>query len=116
MNLIQRVSQINIDNKSNVLKMYETAFEVFCKFPGVEYHTSWKCDVLPIIHLLRNASQALQSYLKETLNSLKVDNIIPKINKPTDWVLILMFVEKPNGLLRLCLDPRDLNLQNGSII
>lgn len=35
--------------------------------------------------------------------------VIKKINEPTSWVLVLVAVEKPNGKLRTCLDPRDLN-------
>ncbi|GFU98654.1 transposon Ty3-G Gag-Pol polyprotein [Trichonephila clavipes] len=32
-----------------------------------------------------------------------------KVNKPTNWVQSLVIVENPDGNLRLCLDPRDLN-------
>ena len=36
-------------------------------------------------------------------------DIIDKVEGPTDWVSNLVIVEKPNGKLRVCLDPRDLN-------
>ena len=36
-------------------------------------------------------------------------DIIEPVQKPTDWVNGLVLVEKPNGKLRLCLDPRPLN-------
>ena len=32
-----------------------------------------------------------------------------KVDQPTDWVHNLVIVEKKNGSLRLCLDPRALN-------
>ena len=32
-----------------------------------------------------------------------------KVDQPTDWVNNLVVVEKRNGSLRLCLDPKDLN-------
>ena len=32
-----------------------------------------------------------------------------KIDEPTDWVSSMVIVEKDNGQLRICLDPRDLN-------
>ncbi|KAL7880871.1 hypothetical protein SRHO_G00031250 [Serrasalmus rhombeus] len=35
--------------------------------------------------------------------------VIQKINEPTDWVSFLVIVQKKNGALRICLDPRDLN-------
>ena len=36
-------------------------------------------------------------------------DIIEPVQKPTDWVNGLVLVEKPNGKLRVCLDPRPLN-------
>ncbi|XP_063389640.1 uncharacterized protein K02A2.6-like [Cydia fagiglandana] len=36
-------------------------------------------------------------------------NVIEKIEKPTDWVNSIVVVEKANGTLRVCLDPRSLN-------
>ena len=35
--------------------------------------------------------------------------VIDKVTTPTDWVNSLVVVEKENGKLRICLDPRDLN-------
>ena len=35
--------------------------------------------------------------------------IIEPVDEPTDWVNGLVIVEKPNGKLRICLDPRPLN-------
>ncbi|GFX50424.1 hypothetical protein TNCV_339591 [Trichonephila clavipes] len=40
---------------------------------------------------------------------LEKEGIVSKVNKPTDWVQSLVIVEKPDGSLRLCLDPRDIN-------
>ena len=36
-------------------------------------------------------------------------DIIEVIKKPTDWVNGLVILEKPNGKLRICLDPQPLN-------
>ena len=38
-----------------------------------------------------------------------VDLDIERIQKPTDWINDLAIIEKPNGKLRICLDPRPLN-------
>ena len=35
--------------------------------------------------------------------------VLKRVDQPTDWVHNLVIVEKKNGTLRLCLDPRDLN-------
>ena len=37
------------------------------------------------------------------------NGVIKRIKGPTDWVNSLVFVEKPDRSLRICLDPRDLN-------
>ena len=34
--------------------------------------------------------------------------VIKRTEKPSDWVKSLVTVEKPNGSLGLCLDPKDL--------
>ena len=36
-------------------------------------------------------------------------DIIKRVQKPTDWVNGLKVVEKANGKLRVCLNPRPLN-------
>lgn len=35
--------------------------------------------------------------------------VLCKVDQPTDWVNNLVVIEKRNGSLRLCLDPKDLN-------
>lgn len=43
------------------------------------------------------------------LDKLTKDEIISPVDYPTDWVNNLQIVEKPNGKLRICLDPKPLN-------
>ena len=52
---------------------------------------------------------ALQPRLKSALEDMEQKGVISKCDGPTDWVSSLLIVEKKNGTLRLCLDPRDLN-------
>ena len=40
---------------------------------------------------------------------MEKNRIIVKVNRPRDWVNSLVVREKPNGSLRVCLDPKDLN-------
>ena len=35
--------------------------------------------------------------------------ILSKIEDPTDWISSQVVVRKPNGIIRLCLHPKDLN-------
>ena len=44
------------------------------------------------------------------LKRLESTGVIAQVNCPTDWVSSLVIAEKKNGSLKLCLDPRDLNM------
>ena len=35
--------------------------------------------------------------------------VIEKVDQPTDWMNSIVLIEKHNGDLRICLDPKDLN-------
>jgi len=47
--------------------------------------------------------------LKNELDSMVRFGVTAKVDKPTPWVSSLVCVEKKDGSLRLCLDPKDLN-------
>ena len=36
-------------------------------------------------------------------------NVIEKVQEATEWVNSMVVITKPNGKLRICIDPRDLN-------
>lgn len=40
---------------------------------------------------------------------MEESGVIEKVTEPTDWVNSLVVVEKPNGKLRVCIDPKELN-------
>eukprot|EP00112_Aurelia_sp_Birch-Aquarium-sp1_P011735 Seg247.5 transcript_id=Seg247.5/GoldUCD/mRNA.D3Y31 product="Retrovirus-related Pol polyprotein from transposon 297" pseudo=true protein_id=Seg247.5/GoldUCD/D3Y31 len=54
-------------------------------------------------------SNATKSRLKDELERLESLGVITKVTKPTDWVSNLVVAEKPNGKLRVCIDPQHLN-------
>lgn len=62
-----------------------------------------------MLHYKKRIPHALMDGLKKELDVLVVDGIISVVNYPTDWVNNLQLVEKANGRLRICLDPRALN-------
>ena len=72
-----------------------------------EYHID--PSVPPIIQTPRNVPYAKRTQLKETLDKLECDGIIASVDEPTDWIHNLVFTEKRNGSLRICLYPRPLN-------
>ena len=51
----------------------------------------------------------LKEKVKHTLQKNVESGVLVKVDQLTDWVHNLVTVEKKNGSLRLCLDPRELN-------
>ncbi|GFU11707.1 retrovirus-related Pol polyprotein from transposon 297 [Trichonephila clavipes] len=96
-------------SKNELIKQYKDVFTGVGEFPNEPYHITLKDNAVPVIHSPRRVPLALQPKLKSTLDRLEKEGIVSKVNKPTDWVQSLVIVEKPNGNLRLCLDPRDHN-------
>ena len=58
---------------------------------------------------VRKIPLALKPKLEMELTRMVDLDIIETIQKPTNWVNGLVVVEKLNGKLRVCLDPRSLN-------
>lgn len=46
---------------------------------------------------------------KAELERIEHLGVIEHVREPTDWVNSMVTVVKPNGKLRICIDPRDLN-------
>ena len=57
----------------------------------------------------RKIPESLKQPLREHLDDLVKRDVIERVNGPTEWVSALVVVAKPNGKIRLCLDPRPLN-------
>lgn len=87
---------------------YKENFVGLGKLHGV-YHIELDSTVQPVIHPPRKVPYALLPKLQETLQELETKGVVARVDRPTDWVNSLVIVEKKNGDLRLCLDPRDLN-------
>ena len=96
------------DPKEALLHEYADCFSGIGCFEG-EFHITLDPAVTPVIHPPRRVPEALQEQVKKELDSLEAQGIITKVSEPTDWVNSLVCVTKPNGSLRLCLDPKDLN-------
>ena len=65
--------------------------------------------VPPVQLPARKPPVALKEKYQEALNRLVEIVIIAKVSDPTEWISSTVVVMKPNGKIRLCLDPRPLN-------
>ncbi len=65
--------------------------------------------VPPVKMPLRKMPIAIQAQLKDKLQRLERLDLIERVDTPTEWISSLVAVKKPNGELRLCIDPKPLN-------
>ena len=52
---------------------------------------------------------SLHKKLKDELDRMVRLEVIQPIDEPTEWVSSLVIIEKPDGRIRVCLDPKPLN-------
>ncbi|UYV72214.1 K02A2.6-like [Cordylochernes scorpioides] len=68
-----------------------------------------KEDAIPQVYTARRLPLALREPVREELEKMSKLGVIKKINKPTEWSHPMVVVKKPNGDVRICIDPRKLN-------
>ena len=109
--LVRRVSVINDDVGAQIKKPHPTLFQNGngC-LPGL--HTIvLKEGAEAVVHAPRRVAVAKRPELKKELERQVQLGFLAKVDEPTDWVNSLVVVEKANGKMRLCIDPKDLNKQ-----
>ena len=72
------------------------------------YTMHLKPEVQPLVHAARKVTVAIREKVKAELDRMEKLNVISKVDEPTKWVNSMLVVPKPNGAVRIFLDPRDL--------
>lgn len=111
--LIERVNNTNVvkgfpDTELEFVNKYADLFSGLGKCPGT-CSIVLKEDAVPVLHYRKRIPHSLHDRLKSELDVLIQQGIISPVDYPTDWVNNIQIVEKPNGSLRICLDPKPLN-------
>lgn len=109
--LIKRVDSLETvpKNKDEVLIKYKNVFQGAGLIKNYKYKIHLDKNAVPCIHNSYRVPFSLQPKLQKLLNELEDQGIVSKVTYPTSWVNRLVIVEKPDGKLRICLDPRSLN-------
>lgn len=105
MKLVQRIDSLDID----LLNQYNDVFEGLGCITDVTYHIKVDPTHPPVIHPPRRVPVTLRSKIQEELARMESLDVIEKVAEPTDWVNSMVTIIKPNGKIRICIDPRDLN-------
>ena len=110
LNLIKRVMVVKSKEKQlpSFISEFESCFGELGTLPKV-YKIVVDPSVSPVVHHPRRVPIAIQPKLKEELDRTESLGVISKVTEPTYWVSSLVIVHTPDGRIRVCLDPKDLN-------
>ena len=114
LNLIKRViDNVNLVRDEKIAQLVEEFKDTFDEIGTLKrtYKMVLKDDATPIISPTRRIPYALNEKVKEEIARMLKLGVIERIpeNEPTDWLNTMVVAHKPNGKVRICLDPRNLN-------
>lgn len=98
-----------MDDYNNLKEEYSHVLEGLGCLPG-KHTIIVDQNVKPVAHAARKIPFALRDRLKTELDRMEKQSVITKVHEPTDWVNSIVIVKKKNDSIRVCLDPRDLNM------
>lgn len=109
LSLIKRMDVIHTGQltKESVKALYNNVFTGLGKLGN--YHITLQDGCTPVVNPPRRVPHSLKERLQKAIEANVKSGVLVKVDQPTDWVHNLVIVEKKNGSLRLCLDPRTLN-------
>ena len=105
---VRTVDTAHVNSPNSILDEFNDLFEGLGELEG-EHHIEINPEVKPVIHPPRKVPFTLLPKLKQELERMEQLGAIEKVDQPTEWVNSIVIVEKPDGNLRICLDPKDLN-------
>ena len=110
--LVQRVS-VDTVAENDVLTEAKMRAQYRDVFTGLgkcerEYHVEVDSNVTPVIQRCRKVTYARCD--KHTLVDLEKRGVIASVDRPREWVHNLVITEKRDGRMRVCLDPKPLNM------
>lgn len=111
--IVKKINNIEIKReytttKEDFIAKNLDVFNGVGSFPG-KYKIKLTENAIPVVKPPRRVPLKILKPLQNSLEALIEKNIISKVNEPRDWVHNLVIIEKSDGTLRLCLDPRNLN-------
>ena len=98
----------SIRSTDDLIKEFPDQFKGIGRFPG-KYKIQLCHDAHPVIHAPRKCPIALCPKVKEHLDKMECLGMITHVDKPTDMVSCITYIQKANGKPCLCLDPCNLN-------
>jgi hypothetical protein len=92
--------------KEFVLEHYDKVFQPGRgNLLGALMHIEMDPDIRPVHAPRRCIPIAKIQRVNEALEKLCEERVIVPVTQPTNWLLNMLIKEKPNGKLRICIDP-----------
>ena len=110
--LLNRVYQLTgqeLPSKRLELEDYPELFTGLGCLPDT-YHIELAEGSVLVVHTSKKVPVPQRAKVVEELKRMERLVVIARQEEPTEWVNSLVVVQKPTGAVRLCIDPRDLNL------
>ena len=98
----------SINSTKDLQALYPNSFDRIGDMLG-EYDIKIDPTVLPVQNGRCKVPIEYNAEIEKELGEMVSQGIIVKQTEPTPWVSSLTYPKKPNGKLRICLDPKDLN-------
>ena len=88
---------------------YSDVFNGLGCVKGITHHITLDENAKSVVHPPRRVPVTLRSKVKQELDRMETLGEVERVHEPSDWVNSMVTVTKPNGKLRICIDPGDLN-------
>ena len=110
----ENIAAVEKENEARGLTMDQISAQFHDVFNGEgrlekKLHLEIDDMIEPVRQPVRRIPVAMKPKLKDELARLQKIGVIKPVDTPTDWVSSLVVVKKPNGKLRVCIDPKPLN-------
>ena len=99
---------VSCKTMEDLKKLYPNSFDRLGSLKGA-YNIRVDPTVKPAIHARRKVPIESKEAIDKELDHLIEEEIITEQVEPTPWVSSVTFPRKPNGEVRVCLDPSNLN-------
>ena len=99
---------VSCKTMEDLKKLYPNSFDRLGSLKGA-YNIRVDPTVKPVTHARRKVPIESKEAIDKELDYLIEEEIITEQVEPTPWVSSVTFPRKPNGEVRVCLDPSNLN-------
>ncbi|XP_067928258.1 uncharacterized protein [Watersipora subatra] len=106
LHLVKRVETVDVHS---ILDEFPEVFKGVGCLKG-DHRISFDPTAEPVNHASGRVPLAILDAVETELKSMEANGIIAKVNVLTPWVNSMVIVEKANGSLCICLDPKDFNM------